>query len=308
MGFKKYTYLAAAVSLGLVVVLAADPAHAQTLGGVINRVRNNGISLRFLFGPASYLIGALLGVLAIKKLKDHVENPNHVPLADPAKRAVASGAFLALPFMINVARTTITGTTNVPVYAGTGFSGTADTTDGLDGMIVSLMNDVFAPLQWLFGSFGYIAGIVLLMIGISRLLKSEQDGPRGPAGIGTIITFLSAGLLFSLNPLIMYITGSIFGLDSIQTNTTLAYSDDLEGAAHIHSVLSAIIMFSIILGWVSLIRGIFILRGVSEGNSQASMMAAITHLIGGVLAINLGPLVRTVQNTLGITDFGITVA
>lgn len=308
MGFKKYTYFAAAVSLSLIVALTADTAHAQTLGAVINNFREDGMSFRFLFGWASYLLGAFWGVLAIKKLKDHVENPNHTPMADFAKRGLAAGMFFSMPFMMNVARTTIVGEDVETEYEGTGFNGAADAEDGLDGMIIALMDDVFVPLQWLFGSFGYLAGVLLLMIGISRLLKTEQDGPRGPAGIGTIVTFLSAGLFFSLNPLIMYMTNTFFGLDTIQTNATLAYDEELEGAAHAHAVISAIIMFSIILGWVSLIRGIFILRGVSEGNSQASMMAAVTHLIGGALAINLGPIVRAVQQTLGITDFGITIA
>jgi hypothetical protein len=35
------------------------------------------------------------------------------------------------------------------------------------------------------------------------------------------------------------------------------------------------------------------------------MMAAITHLIGGVLAINLGSVIMAVQDTLGITQYGI---
>ena len=36
------------------------------------------------------------------------------------------------------------------------------------------------------------------------------------------------------------------------------------------------------------------------------MMSAITHLVGGALAVNLGPLLNAVQTTLGITDYGIT--
>ena len=121
------------------------------------------------------------------------------------------------------------------------------------------------------------------------------------------MTFLVAGCLFSLNAMISYLSETLFGDASIATSGQLRYTDGLgESAAHAHAVISAIVAFSIVLGWVSIIRGFFILRGVSEGNSQASMMAAITHLIGGALAINLGPIINAVQDTLGISTYDIT--
>ena len=60
-----------------------------------------------------------------------------------------------------------------------------------------------------------------------------------------------------------------------------------------------------ILGWISFIRGWFILRDVAEGNQQASMMAAMTHIFGGALAVNLGPVLNAVQETFGLTAVGI---
>jgi hypothetical protein len=168
------------------------------------------------------------------------------------------------------------------------------------------MSNILEPTIWAVGWLGWIAGLIFVFIGISRLMKSEQDGPRGPSGIGTIMTFVVAGCLFSLNSIITYITTTIFGSDKIMTNGVLQYTAGLGGSSeHVHAVISAIIGFSILIGWISLVRGLFILRGVSEGNSQASMMAAVTHLIGGVLAINLGGVITAVQATLGITSYGI---
>jgi hypothetical protein len=106
--------------------------------------------------------------------------------------------------------------------------------------------------------------------------------------------------------MVAFINNTIFKSDLITTNGMLQYTDGLGGASeHVHAVISAIIAFSIILGWISLARGLFIVRGVAEGNSQASMMAGITHLIGGVLAINLGSVINAVQETLGIEQYGI---
>lgn len=291
--------------MAIAMMAVPQDAQAQTsLGQVIQGVTDNGLQLRHLFSGAAYMMGLLLGAIAIKKLKDHIENPNSVPLMDPMKRFIAGGAFFALPYVVDVVRATIEGDDGVDL-AASNFNGAAEGT-GLDAMVVNLIADVFIPLQWMFGSFGYIAGIILVMVGISRLLKSEQDGPRGPAGIGTIMTFAAAGLLFSINSLIMYFTESMFFTGEIMANGVLEYQDGLGDAVpRIHAVISAIIAFSMIIGWISMIRGIFILRGVSEGNSQASVMAAVTHLIGGALAINLGGVIDAVQYTLGIDTYGI---
>ena len=92
---------------------------------------------------------------------------------------------------------------------------------------------------------------------------------------------------------------------------TIAYLDYTEGMtaaerSAAHATITAIIQFVIIVGIISFVRGIFIIRGVAEGSQQASIMAGVTHILAGSLAINLGPLLNAVQFTLGLTDFGIT--
>jgi hypothetical protein len=297
-------------------VVAADPAFAQnltsrggecatgTVGAMICNFINNTYSAPGIITGFSYMAGLIAGFMGIMKLKDHVENPNHVSFWEPVKRFVAGGAFFLLPWVADVVQNTIEGPNGYDT-TNNGFNGTSSGA-GLDAMIVRLMSNVLEPTIWAVGWVGWIAGLILVFIGISRLLKAEQDGPRGPAGIGTVMTFLIAGCLFSLNSIITFINTSIFQTNAIQTNATLQYVQGLNGSeAHVHAVISAIIGFSILIGWISVARGLFIVRGVSEGNSQASMMAAITHLIGGVLAINLGGVIMAVQNTLNITTYGI---
>lgn len=294
------------LGLALFGLLGADAAHAGTLGDVIMRVTDDStLTIPGLFTGFSYMLGLIMGFTGIMKLKEHVENPNQVQFLEPIKRFIAGGMFFALPFVADVIRGTIEEDGYQATYSDSGWNGTVSGA-GLDAMIVAMMRDVFFPLQWAFGAFGYIAGLALVIIGISRLLKTEQQGPQGPTGIGTVMTFVVAGCLFSINSIIGYFSTTMFNDDVLSTHGVLQYTSGLGGAAsHVHAVISSIVAFSIVIGWVSLIRGFFILRGVSEGNSQASMMAAITHLIGGVLAINLGSVIMAVQDTLGITAYGI---
>ena len=277
---------------------------AGTLGGMICNILNGTAGTPGIFAGLAYLAGLICGFLAILKLRDHVENPNSTPIWEPIKRFVAGGAFLATPRVVEVVRNTIQGVTGANTTGGN-FNGSSSGV-GLDAMIVNLVGNIIEPTIWAVGWVGWIAGLIFVFIGISRILKSEQEGPRGPTGIGTLTTFLVAGALFSLNSIVTYMNGTVFGNGAITSNGTLQYTAGLGGAEdHVHAVISAIVAFSMIIGWISLVRGIFIIRGVSEGNSQASMMAALTHLIGGALAINLGGVINAVQNTLGISSYGI---
>lgn len=296
--------LAAEPALAQVVQAEGDECAADTLGGMICNFLNNTSGAPGFFAGFSYMAGLICGFLFIIKLREHVENPNSIPIWDPLKRAVAAGAFFATPMVVNAVKSLIS-TPDLYTNGGT-FNGESSGV-GLDAMIVRLMSNTLEPMVWATGWIGWLGGLIFVFIGISRLLKTEQEGPRGPTGIGTVTTFIIAGALFSLNSLVVFFNTTIFGDAHLDTNGALQYTQGLTDGAqdHVHAVISAIIGFSVIIGWISLVRGLFIVRGVSEGNSQASMMAALTHLIGGALAINLGGVIMAVQNTLGITPYGI---
>lgn len=299
------------ITMGLAALVAAsDPALAQcsegTLGGVICNTIESSKDLPDLLSALSYLAGLILGIMGIFKLKEHVESPGQTPIWDPMKRFLAGGSFLALPSLMKAVITTLNGGGG-EAYANTGFQGSS-TGKGLDAMMVKLVGDIWEPMLAITLAFGYLAGIILVMIGISRFLKTEQEGPRGPTGIGTIMTFLVAGAMFSLHKMVGSLSSSLFDTNVVSTKGELVYKVGMSGTetAHAEAVIAAVIAFVALLGWISIVRGFFIVRGVAEGNSQASIMAGMTHLLGGALAVNLGPLIKAVQVTLGITEYGIT--
>ncbi len=312
---KKYSQFPALFGLFFLVILfLPDIAHALpkggetpegTLGAVIVNTIKSSNNIPGLLTGLSYLAGILFGAWGIFKLREHVEAPQQVPIWDPVKRFFAGGAFLSLPMLIEAVQDTVAeglDPVSTSKFSTGGVSG-----GGLDAMMVSLMTNLWAPMHYLIVSFSYLAGIILVMIGISRFLKSEQEGARGPTGIGTIMTFLVAGALFSMDKMVAAISKSLFDSTQIKVTADLVYKEGLNGTEpHIEAVISAVVAFVMLLGWISIVRGFFIIRGVSEGNSQASIMAGMTHLLGGGLAVNLGPVINAVQETLGIDKYGIT--
>ena len=265
----------------------------------------------------SYLIGLILGVWGIFKIRDHVLNPQQTQVWEGVSRLVAGGFFFALPVVVEVMRATFIGT--APILSGfalfptTGFNTGAGPACGagplgLDGTLVCMMQDVMGPLHVVLNFAAFVAGMILLMIGVSRLIKSAQDGARGPGGLGTVMTFVTGAALISYNELVRAFSTTIMGSPVTLTFNKLQYTTGMSAAevGAANAVIAAIVQFVVIVGLISFVRGIFIIRGVAEGNQQSSVMAGVTHMVGGALAVNLGPLINAVQTTLGLGGFGIT--
>lgn len=97
------------------VLSAPTNAFAQVGGGTsgvnfgtIARNINDSIAeLPGLLTSVSYLMGILLGVLGIMKVKDHVENPSQTPMKEGAVRIVAGGALFGLPIIFEAMSNTI---------------------------------------------------------------------------------------------------------------------------------------------------------------------------------------------------------
>lgn len=307
---KEFTrkILGAAVFLAGMAFSGAARADCEDggLGTVMCNIVVSSEDMPGLFSGACYLFGVVIGALAIAKLYEHVINPNNVPIWDAIKRIAVSGALFALPIVLDAAWTTVAA--DIDTYDQSGFnSGATSVSEGLDVMVLRFMSDIWFPVSYLIAGFTYLAGIILVIVGIFRILKRADDGVRGPGGIGTIFCFLVGGALLSVDAMIGAFSTSLFDDSVVSTYATLQYTTGMtpEETQHVHNVISAVLAFMMIVGIISFVRGLFILKDYTNGDSQASLMASFTHLFGGALAINLGPLLNAVQTTLDIGDFGI---
>lgn len=112
IGYKSLK-IQAAVIVGLMA--GSGTAHA-TVGRndwstIANNITESIEELPGLISALAYMIGLLMGVLGIVKIKDHVENPTQTPMKDGAVRLAAGGALFGLPIVFESMLTTI-GETN----------------------------------------------------------------------------------------------------------------------------------------------------------------------------------------------------
>lgn len=299
---------AAALLLGLVSSGSAWAAGCADggLGTVMCNIVVSSEDMPGLFSGACYLFGIVIGAFGIAKLYEHVINPNNVPVWDSIKRFAVSGALFALPIVLEASWNTVA--LDIAPHEETGFNtGATSVAEGLDVMVLRFVSDIWQPVGFLLAGFSYLAGILLVIVGIFRMLKRTDDGVRGPGGIGTIFCFLVGGALLSVDAMIGAFSTSLFDSNEVATYADLQYTTGMtpEEVIHVHNVISAVLAFMMIVGIISFIRGLFILKDYSNGDQQASLMASFTHLFGGALAINLGPLLNAVQTTLDIGDYGI---
>ncbi|MEZ0225835.1 MAG: hypothetical protein ACAH83_14870 [Alphaproteobacteria bacterium] len=288
----------------MVILTGGDAEAGGKLSNIVQNVTASWGKFQSVLSAVAWLMGAGLGTIAIFKFKDHVDNPQQTPLSAGVKRMLAGGMLLSLPFMMNAVRGSIFGNKAIGSNSlkNTGWTTATLSPGGLDKMVVDVMSNIGGPLEGLLTAFSYLAGIALLLVGISRLTKRLEEGPRGPAGFGTIMTFIASGALFSFGDSMGAFTSTVFG-DNNLMSVIVINSNVITNAtdkARIEKVLEGVEVFVMIVGYIAFIRGWFVLKNFADGQQGATMAQGLTFLFGGTFAINLGELINALQNTVGV--------
>jgi hypothetical protein len=119
---KQSLKLSSLVVLGM--MSGVDDAYAINAGneGKFNEIGKDIIGgidqLPGLITGTSYMLGTLLGVLGVLKIKDHVEAPTQTPLQHGVIRLAAGGGLFALP-IITESMTTLLDANGEATGAGT---------------------------------------------------------------------------------------------------------------------------------------------------------------------------------------------
>ncbi len=297
----------------------------QSLGQMIMNFGGNMTRLPSLFYIFSYVSGAFLMAMGLLKANKATMNPQQHPVSNAIKYMFAGVAMTVLPTTVTVLKNSLgierstlgidytKGLNGGPQQAGEGADAleqAGGTATGLDQFFVLLMRDIGEPLFIVINLFGLVAGVFLIANALQRLTKGAQEGPKGPAGIGTIMNFAVGAALISLVPTLKVFMVSLFGNTQVvafPNMTAIAGQIGVADAsmAQATAVITALLGFLAIIGAISFVRGLFMLKDVSDGAQNASFMGSISHLVAGVLCVNFGAFLNVFQNTLNLTEYGI---
>ncbi len=304
MQYRKWFVIFAFAAI-CIVGCSGDAFAQQKMGALFKNMQASWGSFQNLLSTVAWLSGAFLGTAAIFKFKDHVDNPAQTPLSMGVKRMIAGGMMLSLPFSLNAVHGSIFGTNTMGAnkISSSGY-GTlvSPPAGGLEKMVVDVMKDIAGPVENMLAAFAYLAGISLLLVGISRLTKRMEEGPKGPAGFGTIMTFISSGMLLNYGSAIGAMTGSVFGDSSLLTTMSIDANviSNATQRDQVTTVLGGLEVFVMLVGYIAFIRGWLVLKNFADGQQGATLAQGLTFLVGGAVAINLGELVNAITNTVGV--------
>lgn len=107
----------AATFIGLVSGVESAFAQDKGFNKIVGNMEDSISGIPGLISGVSYMMGILLGVLGILKIKDHVENPGQTPLQQGAIRLAAGGGLFALPIVYEAMQATIGSETGAVVAA-----------------------------------------------------------------------------------------------------------------------------------------------------------------------------------------------
>lgn len=293
--------------LGTVLALAWTPdafaQQAKTLGEMTNRFYDSFISLQFFLSLLSYILGIFFSITGFKMMRDHVDDPGRNPAKNFILRLAAASFFIFAPFLADALIEAIggggVGDTEL-LNVSTEMHGANTSGKGLEGALTRFVLDFGAPfLDNLLPFFAFIAGLVLMLVGLKRIALASGDGPQAPGGFGTFGTFIVAAGLMSFGYIMYAMQMSIFGADTLMANTAINSKSTLSVQAN--RALWGVFIFLRIVGYISVLRGLFMLRAFAEGGN-VSIMAVSTHMIAGSLLANAGYFVNALQYTFIGTD------
>lgn len=143
-------------------------------------------------------------------------------------------------------------------------------------------------------------GMILTVIGIKGVLKGNR---HGVPNYGTdLATFVAGILLISLKSFMDAISETIFQTPAPSSLDSASLSSSIAGTPYGSAVLLVFLVIQLV-GLFSVIKGILLFKDGFEYKDK--MGAAWTHMIGGVVAMNLHTLLEVFGNLLGSNANGI---
>lgn len=138
------------------------------------------------------------------------------------------------------------------------------------------------------GAAMYITGIILFFMAILQF-KDVAD-QKATIGKPLMFSVISAAMIASPS-MIETITTTYFGSQKFQPGALLS-SIPTQSVAGMAEAMTSVLIFVQMLGVIAFFRGLLMLKGVGS-QKEGVIGKAMTHILGGVLAVNI-------QKTVGV--------
>lgn len=183
----------------------------------------------------------------------------------------------------------------LPAFAQQSITNPPISTLSAESMLVNIAQQVpnlmrlVTAIAYVLGMFFIIQGILKLKhVGESRTMTSQEHSLVGP------LIYIAVGAM------LLYLPSSVqVGLASFWTNPNpYGYLSQQDQWSQFINVVFIIVQF---IGVLSFIRGLVILSHLSgHGGQPGTFSKGMTHIVGGILCINIYEFVQVIFITLGL--------
>ncbi len=289
-----------ALFVALFTFASITPSHADTLGDIFCRVGLNLYYFTWVFQYVADGVAVFCVAFGIYELGKHTENPREHPLKNGVIYLIVSMMLFSLPSVLEIIIYSIYGEDSggAGLMCDASGSGAGGGSPGLDTIMANLVDNIKAPMESLIAVIGAAMGIYMTVLGLVKASKYGVD-PRSNNITSILSNIIIGAILFSLATNIDYVMATVFGDPEVMPSEALSWSSGTGVSAQFQRAIDAALTFVKIIGLIAFIRGWKIMKDAVEGNGQASAAQALTHIIGGVLAINIPRFLEVMDNTLG---------
>lgn len=181
--------------------------------------------------------------------------------------------------------------------------------------ILANLSKIIVPLTAMVLMISFVGGVYMIIHALTMLKKFGNMSMQAQPGelAGPLMQMLVGAVLIYLPTSTDALTNSLFGSsDSIfGSGGSITYSNAGTGSAVLGylpsdsfaqqwaSMANTLVLYIQFVGFLSFVKGWFILsKSVGHGAQQDAFAKGITHILGGILAINFVAAVDIIKNTI----------
>ena len=161
----------------------------------------------------------------------------------------------------------------------------------------------FDDLSKLIVAISYVTGIALSVRGIMmyRIFANQTFGSQQRGEIAGPLVFLVVGIILMYFPSTIATANlTMFGVADISSTQELLGYSQFDPYSKSFKIKWLILKYLSLVGLIAFLRGWVILSKMGHSGSQpGSVGKGITHIVGGILLINIVQTVQVIAHTLG---------
>ncbi len=258
-----------------------------------------------MFTWLAYAAGAVCTMQGVHHFRLHSESPQNHKIMTPIMLWVGAGCLLALPNVFSAVVSSLYTAVDGGGLDGCSVGNTGNGGTSLDTMVAGFVSNIKFPIIYFTSLIAILCGTFMMVRGLMKASKYGFD-PKTNSVTSILANIIFGALLMTIGQNLDYMVGSIFGvrtsMDQITQGTVLSWafvSDLGGGSAQFATAVAAALGFVQLIGVIAFVRGWLVMKKVVEGGGNVTLAQGITHILGGVLAINIASFIKIMDSTFG---------